>query len=113
MKRIISLACAALIGGAMVMADINQAEAQRRGAIVAGIIIGGAVAAITAAELNRHRHVRRYYRYGGHRYRYGRGPIWRQHVAWCYGRYRSYNHHHNHFLAYSGYYRQCRSPYLY
>lgn len=57
-------------------------------------------------------HRRHAHRRHVHRSHVGRGNVWRQHVSYCYGRYRSYNHSTNQFLAYSGRYRTCRSPFI-
>lgn len=84
-----------------------------------------------AAPRHRHRYDRRYY---GPRYRYRRPgygyyfggwwyavPWWfystprryysSRHVAWCLGRYRSYNPATDRYLGYDGRYHRCRSPY--
>lgn len=49
---------------------------------------------------------------------YARPPVYApaprlgsRHVEWCLNRYRSYNPRTNQFLAYDGYYKDCRSPY--
>ena len=111
MKRFLSLACVTLLAGSMVAVSVDRAEAHHRGALIAGLIIGGVAATIVASQVRAHRGYQ-YYGYSGHRYRFGHGPVWRQHVSYCYGRYRSYNHHTNLFLAYSGNYRHCRSPWI-
>jgi hypothetical protein len=42
---------------------------------------------------------------------YGGAPRTGRHVRWCLNRYRSYNPRTDQYLAYSGYYRYCNSPY--
>jgi hypothetical protein len=122
MKRLFVAAAAVLLAGSMTAAAVDPAEAgnNRRGALVAGLIIGGVTAGIVASQLNNHRqyhrgrHVYRqqYYVHRQQRVRFGRGQLWHQHVAYCHNRYRSYNRHNNLFLAYSGQYRHCRSPWI-
>ena len=113
MKRFMSMACAAVLAGALALTTIQPAEAGngRRGALIAGLIIGGVTATILSSQVHAYRG-HQYYYYGGRHVRFGHGNIWRQHVSYCYGRYRSYNHHTNLFLAYSGHYRHCRSPWI-
>lgn len=113
MKRYLSLACVALLAGSMFAMSLDTAEARngRNGALIAGLIIGGVTATILASQVQAY-HGPQYYHYGGHQYRFGQGQVWNQHVQYCYGRYRSYNHHTNLFLAYSGHYRHCRSPWI-
>ncbi|MBO6673936.1 MAG: BA14K family protein [Rhizobiales bacterium] len=53
-----------------------------------------------------------HYAYRGHRYAFGAGPLWSHHLHYCTHRFRSYNPHTNLFLAYSGGYHHCRSPYI-
>ncbi|MEM1287338.1 MAG: BA14K family protein [Pseudomonadota bacterium] len=124
MKRLLSISCAVLLAGAMALATVQPSEAGngRRGALIAGLIIGGVTAGIAASHLHSRRHYGgrygyrqfrpQYYSYRGQRHRFGRGHMWRQHVSYCYNRYRSYNHNNNLFLAYSGHYRHCRSPFI-
>ena len=45
--------------------------------------------------------------YGGR----GSGAYGNEHVSWCLNRYRSYNPRRNTWVSYSGYVRQCVSPY--
>ncbi|MBV6658197.1 MAG: BA14K family protein [Devosiaceae bacterium] len=112
MKTMLFAACALVLAGAMTLATVEPTQAHNhRGAFVAGLIIGGVAGAISANQVRRY-HGRQYYTYGGHRYAFGRGQVWNQHVQYCYGRYRSYNHRTNLFLAYSGNYRHCRSPWI-
>ena len=111
MKRFLSLACVALLAGSMVAVSVDRAEAHNRGALIAGLIIGGVAATIVASQVHAHRGYQ-YYGYAGHRYRFGHGPMWQRHVSYCYSRYRSYNHHTKLFLAYSGNYRHCRSRWI-
>lgn len=113
MKRFLTLACVAILAGAVALSSVQPAEAHnRRGALVAGLIIGGVTAVILGSQVRAY-HQPQYYMYYGQPVRFGHGPVWQQHVSYCYGRYRSYNHHTNLFLAYSGHYRHCRSPYIY
>lgn len=62
--------------------------------------------------------------YGGYRSNHGNGygaqyrapthvkhRIWKQHVAWCYDRFATYNAADNTYQPYGGPRRQCRSPY--
>lgn len=111
MKRLTGLLCAAALSISMVAVSSNQAEAGDRGRLIAGLIIGSVAGVIVGSQI-RHYHQPQYYAYRGQRIRFGHGQIWRQHVSYCYGRYRSYNHHTNLFLAYSGHYRHCRSPWI-
>ncbi|MBV6656975.1 MAG: BA14K family protein [Devosiaceae bacterium] len=75
------------------------------------MIGGGLGAAITANQVRAYSGPQ-YYVYGNSHHTFGSGPVWDQHVAYCLGRYRSYNPNTNLFLAYSGVYRQCASPYI-
>jgi hypothetical protein len=112
MKRFLSLAAIALLAGSMVAVSVDTADAHnRRGALIAGLIIGGVTATILASQIHGY-HQPQYYVYRGHPVQFGHGHLWQQHVHYCYGRYRSYNHHTNLFLAYSGNYRHCRSPWI-
>lgn len=113
MKRILSLAAIMMLAGSMVAVSVDTADAHngRRGALVAGLIIGGVTAAIIGSQVRSY-HQPQYYVYRGQPVRFGHGQVWQQHVQYCYGRYRSYNHHTNLFLAYSGHYRHCRSPWI-
>ncbi|MEM6383965.1 MAG: BA14K family protein [Pseudomonadota bacterium] len=112
MKRFLTLAGAVFLAGAMALSTVQPAEAgNRRGALVAGLIIGGVTAGILASQA-RNYHRPQYYSYRGRHVRFGRGHVWNQHVRYCYNRYRSYNHHNNLFLAYSGRYHHCRSPFI-
>ncbi|WP_375568375.1 BA14K family protein [Ahrensia marina] len=113
MKRFLSLAAVTLLAGSMFAVSVDTADAHngRRGALIAGLIIGGVTATILASQVHAHRQPQ-YYMYRGHPVRFGHGHMWNQHVQYCYGRYRSYNHHTNLFLAYSGNYRHCRSPWI-
>ncbi|MCB1508484.1 MAG: BA14K family protein [Hyphomicrobiaceae bacterium] len=109
MKKILTIASAALMAGAMLTVDIGQAEARHRGAAFGAGIVAGVVGALIIGNAARGGH---HYTYGGHRYQMGHGPAWRHHAAWCRSRYRSWNPHTNLFLSYSGQYRHCRSPYV-
>ena len=113
MKRFLSLTAITLLAGSMFAVSVDTADAHngRRGALIAGLIIGGVTATILSSQVRAHHGVQ-YYQYRGQPVRFGYGPIWQQHVSYCYGRYRSYNHHTNLFLAYSGHYRHCRSPWI-
>ena len=113
MKRFLAIVCMTILAGAVAATTVQPAQAHdRRGALVAGLIIGGVTGVILGSQVRTY-HRPQYYVYQGHQVRFGHGPVWQQHVAYCYGRYRSYNHHSNLFLAYSGHYRHCRSPYIY
>ncbi len=115
MKRLMSLAAVLALSASMFAASADTANAHHRhGALVAGLIVGGVTAAILSSQVHSHhyRHRHQYYVYHGHPVRFGHGPMWQQHVSYCYGRYRSYNHNTNLFLAYSGNYRHCRSPWI-
>ncbi len=114
MKRVFVAAAMLLLAGSMTMATIDTADARngRNGALIAGLIIGGVTAGIIASQVQRQYHQPQYYRYQGRQVRFGHGQMWNQHVQYCYGRYRSYNHHTNLFLAYSGHHRHCRSPWI-
>ena len=68
------------------------------GAIIAGALIGGAI-----AHNHRHRHGHYHHRH------YSRSS--NAHVHWCYHRYRSYRAYDNTFQPYRGGRRQCISPY--
>lgn len=121
MKRYLSLAAVLMLAGSMFAVSVDTADAHdgRRGALVAGLIIGGVTAGILANQVyaqprvyaHPHRQQRVHVRH------YQPQPVinqhvWQQHVSYCYGRYRSYNHHTNLFLAYSGQHRACRSPWV-
>jgi uncharacterized membrane protein YeaQ/YmgE (transglycosylase-associated protein family) len=114
MKRLLSMLCIGLLAGSMVAVSVDSADANngRRGALIAGLIIGGVTAGILASQVQAQHYQPQYYRYGQQRVRFGHGQVWQQHVAYCYGRYRSYNQHTNLFLAYSGQYHHCRSPWI-
>jgi hypothetical protein len=114
MKRFLSLAAVTLLAGSMFAVSVDTADAHngRRGALIAGLIIGGVTATILSSQVHRQYHQPQYYRYQGRQVRFGHGQMWNQHVQYCYRRYRSYNHHTNLFLAYSGNYRHCRSPWI-
>ncbi|MFK7792648.1 MAG: BA14K family protein [Devosiaceae bacterium] len=114
MKRLFVAAAMVLLAGSMTAATINTAEARngQRGALIAGLIIGGVAAGILASQVQRQYHQPQYYAYRGQRVRFGHGQMWQQHVHYCYNRYRSYNHHTNLFLAYSGRHHHCRSPWI-
>lgn len=113
MKRLFTLASVTLLAISMSAIAFDSADAgnHRRGALIAGLIIGGVTAGIVASQIHGHRG-HQYYRYGGQQVRFGQGQVWQQHVSYCYNRYRSYNHHNNLFLAYSGQHHHCRSPWI-
>lgn len=122
MRRFIMAAAAVLLAGSMSAATFDPAEARngRNGALIAGLIIGGVTAGIVASQLHQQRHYRhghyqyrqQYYVHRQQRVRFGHGQMWHQHVAYCHNRYRSYNQSNNLFLAYSGQYHHCRSPWI-
>ena len=41
-----------------------------------------------------------------------RDRVWKQHVDWCYGRFKTYNAYDNTYQPYGGPRQQCWSPYI-
>lgn len=131
MKTLVALGLAGLLGFSTLTATTQQAKAGDADVFIAGAagLLAGAIIANSGNGGTVHVHHRRYGYYGpglhhgprhyGPRHyappQYGPHPRkirWRRHVSWCYDRYRSYNHHTNTFVAYSGRVRECRSPFI-
>ncbi|MEM1285777.1 MAG: BA14K family protein [Pseudomonadota bacterium] len=116
MKSLSSLAYAALACLALVVVSAPTAEAHGvYRSYGHGHLVGGVVARVETTVIVHQRvtlHRAAHYRYHGHRYAFGHGPLWSHHLHYCQHRYRSYNPHTNLFLAYSGGHHHCRSPYI-
>ncbi len=117
MKRLVTLACAALAALSFSGLGVSSAEAHGsryyvgHGQYGSGVLLE-VVTTVVIRQQVRVRPVMRHYAYYGHRYAFGSGPLWGAHLHYCTHRYRSYNPHTNLFVAYSGGHHHCRSPHI-
>jgi hypothetical protein len=108
------LAALALLIGLAMPASNAEAHGVRYhpayGHLVGGVVVRTSTTIVIHQEVEVVQAV--HYAYRGHRYALGSGPLWAHHLDYCTHRFRSYNPHTNLFLAYSGGYHHCRSPYI-
>jgi hypothetical protein len=108
------LAALAFVIGAGLATTSAQAHGTRHypahGQLAGGVVVQSRTAIIIQHEVQAVQSM--HYAYRGHRFAFGSGPLWSHHLQYCTHRFRSYNPHTNLFLAYSGGYHHCRSPYI-
>lgn len=115
MKPIRAFAAAALAAVSLSLAAMPQASATgvhypAHGQFVSGVALQVVTTITIRQEIRAVPYIA--YTFHGQRYTFGHGPLWAHHLSYCQDRYRSYNANNNLFLAYSGGYHHCRSPYI-